>query len=466
MKASALVLILILTAAFIIMISWIADFVTLEIRTQARSIASQRAFAVAEAGLEYYRWRLAHFPADFQDGTGGVGPYVHSYQDPQGGVIGQFSLEITPSIFCGETQWVDITSTGDTTEFPNMKKTLRSRFTRPSVASYATIVNTNVLVGSGRTIKGRYHSNGGIRMEGTNDSLVTSAVSTWNCTPSFGCGSPFEVKPGVFGSGPGGAQGLWQFPVEPIDFTLISQDLANIKSIAQARGVYIPRPQESGYPTAKGYRVIFNVDGTVTVNVVRNTTWVWACAIQDSGNCAWYKSYEVISQEALYNTYTLPADCPAVFVEGDTWMEGTVAGKKTVVSANLIDGNIDTSVILNGNIAYANTSSGLTVIGEKNVRIALYSPDQLTLNGIFIAQKGYFGRDYYQIGHTPWHIRTKMTLKGSIISNKRIVILWGGANMSGYINRDESYDAALATAPPPLTPFTDDEYEFVKWEEL
>lgn len=445
-----------------------ADFVTLEIRVEKRSVASQKAFGIAEAGLEYYKWRLAHFPQDFQDGTGVAGPYIHPYYDPQGGQIGQFSLEIAPSVLCGQAQWVDITSQGQTTEFPAVRRILKSRYTRPSVASYATIVNTNVWAGSDRIIKGRYHSNGGIRMDGTNDSLVTSALANWNCTPSFGCSSPFETKSGVFGAGAGGGQGLWQFPVEPIDFNLISQDLTQIKSLAQTRGVYVPRPADIGYPTAKGYRVIFNADGTITINIVRNTTWVRAYNIQDDGTYTWYRSYEVISQEAFYQTYTLPVSCSAMFFEGDIWIEGTVNGKMTIVSANLIDASIDTSVILNNNITYANTLSGLTVIGEKNVRVPLYSPDTMTLNGIFVAQKGYFGRDHYETGHTPWHIREKMILKGSIVSNKRIGTQWtsGGNIVSGYRNRDESYDSALATAPPPLTPFTDDEYKFVKWEEL
>ena len=465
MKASALPLILVLTAAFLIIISSMADFVTLEARTAKRTIASQRAFNIAEAGLEYYKWRLAHFPNDFQDGTGGAGPYIHPYYDPQGGQMGQFSLAITPHNSCAKAQWVDIISTGETLEFPTVKKKLQGRYARPSIAKYAFITNEGVWLGPTEIARGLFHSNKGIRMDGINDSLVTSALATWNCTPSFGCGSPFQVKPGIFGSGVGGAQGLWKFPVAPIDFTLISGDLVQIKQAAQTSGVYIPRPSDIGYPSAKGYHIIFNNDGTITVNVVKTTQFVYAYSPETHKD---YKSYEVINQEAFYNTYTLPASCSAMFLEGDVWMEGQVNGKLIIASANLIDANIDTSVILNNNITYASTGSGLTVIAERNIRIPLYSPNVMTLNGIFVAQKGFFGRDFYDQGHTPWHIRQQLNIKGTLLSNLQSVTQWvnGGNTTSGYKIEDNIYDSLLATAPPPLTPFTDSDYKFVKWEEL
>src|SRR5262245_51718931 len=59
------------------------------------SIKSQ-AFAVAEAGIEYYRWHLSHSPLDFKDGTSSTGPFVHSYLDKNNTRIGQFELTITP----------------------------------------------------------------------------------------------------------------------------------------------------------------------------------------------------------------------------------------------------------------------------------------------------------------------------------------------------------------------------------
>ena len=59
----------------------------------SRAENNAQAFAIAEAGIEYYRWHLAHAPAGFQDGTGHAGPYVHNYYDKDGNQIGQFTLD-------------------------------------------------------------------------------------------------------------------------------------------------------------------------------------------------------------------------------------------------------------------------------------------------------------------------------------------------------------------------------------
>src|SRR5258708_2508560 len=73
-------------------VSLAASFVQLSLR----SLNKNQAFAIAEAGIEYYRWHLAHAPADFQDGTGHAGPYLHNYFDKDGHFLGSFTLDITP----------------------------------------------------------------------------------------------------------------------------------------------------------------------------------------------------------------------------------------------------------------------------------------------------------------------------------------------------------------------------------
>ncbi|MEK9147401.1 MAG: hypothetical protein AAB593_00575, partial [Patescibacteria group bacterium] len=91
----------------------------------------------------------------------------------------------------------------------------------------------------------------------------------------------------------------------------------------------------------------------------------------------------------------------------------------------------------------------------------------MLLFGIFIAQKGTFGRDHYQSNYNPWYKRSKLEVSGSIISNKRVGTKWtcSGTYCSGYNLRENSYDANQTINPPPLTPFSDDEYQIIKWEE-
>src|SRR5687767_5249345 len=66
------------------------------IRLSRQTIERERALQAAEAGIDYYRWHLAHAPNDYQDGTGAPGPYVHDMKDKDGTVIGTYTLDITP----------------------------------------------------------------------------------------------------------------------------------------------------------------------------------------------------------------------------------------------------------------------------------------------------------------------------------------------------------------------------------
>src|SRR3990167_4864620 len=97
------------------------------------------AFQIAEAGINYYRWHLAHSPADYQDGTGGPGPYVHDYKDKDGIVIGQFSLNITPPIL-GSTLVV-VESTGNLNADTPVLRKIAAQLAKPSIAKYAVVAN-------------------------------------------------------------------------------------------------------------------------------------------------------------------------------------------------------------------------------------------------------------------------------------------------------------------------------------
>jgi hypothetical protein len=59
-----------------------------------------------------------------------------------------------------------------------------------------------------------------------------------------------------------------------------------------------------------------------------------------------------------------------IFVEDNLWPEGTIKGKVTVASANLIDTNKSTDIILNPNLDYASTRNNeLTLISQKDILI-------------------------------------------------------------------------------------------------
>jgi hypothetical protein len=116
----------------------------------------ESAFHIAEAGVNYYQWRLAHFPTDFQDGTGQAGPYVHDYRDTDTQeIIGQYSLVITPPLI-GSTV-VTIESTAWTIANPSIKRVITTRYGIPSLARYAFLTNSDVWIGSSESVSNKMH---------------------------------------------------------------------------------------------------------------------------------------------------------------------------------------------------------------------------------------------------------------------------------------------------------------------
>jgi len=463
------ILVLVYSVVFLTLISALAGYIFVEKRVQLAKENQEKALHVAEAGLEYYRWHLAHWPTDLMDGTGQPGPYQHEVLDPEGGVVGTYSLSINPGIVCGESTTVTIESTGWSHADPTYKRVLVARYSKPSVAQYSTITNSNVWVGADRVISGSYHSNGGVRMDGTHNADVSSGVASWLCTPTFGC-TPTTTKNGVFGSG--GPQSLWVYPAPPIDFAGITVNLAQLKEFATSSGVYI------GPSGTYGWRVSFNADGTVDVRKVNGTKQIWGYSIENG----WQEERTVMSNTQAATNYQIPASCPIVFVEDNVWLDGVVSGKVTLAAAN-IAGTPTRSIILNDNITYANTfGDGLTAIGQQDILVALQSPDFMNINGIFIAQNGKFGRNHYCTSECDgrhqgneglptsldgYVTRSILDTNGTIVSNGRIGTKWscGGAFCSGYSQRNDSYDSELAKDPPPFTPVTSDDYKFVEWRE-
>lgn len=466
-----LVMVLVFGSIFFLITTSFFGYVVSQGNLINQKVEMQRAIDVAEAGLNYYKWFLAHYPGDTTNGTGTPGPYEHVYYDPEGAAIGEFSLEVASSSFCGDISSIEVSSTGFTYEDPSVARTITARYARPTVAEYAYIINSNVWAGPDRVIVGPYHSNGGIRMDGTNNSTVTSGQSTWTCTSSFGC-SPNSNRNGVFTTTGNPNTALFSFPSAPINFTGLTIDLSQMQDRAQnAGGIYLP---PSG---ASGYRVTFNAAGTITVRRVTGTTQSWGYTTE----AGWVQERHVISSTAAVGTYTIGDSCPLIFAQDKVWLDGVVNKKVTIAAADVASAAINPSIILNDNITYTSaTSSGLLVIAEQDVLVGLSVPNNLTLNGIFIAQNGRFGRNHYctncndggvNRGLTttldPYVIRGDLTINGTIVSNGREGTKWtsGGVHTSGFADRYNAYDRNLVISPPPLVPKTSDVFVVTDWKD-
>lgn len=469
---SLLILVLVLGSVFLVIITSFMGYVVTQNKVVNFRHEQYRATDIAEAGLNYYKWYLAHYPNDVTDGTGLPGPYTHVYNDPEGGPIGEFSLSISSSTYCGSVASIEVTSSAFTYNEPSAVATVSARYARPTVAEYSFITNGGVWYGDDRVITGPIHSNQGIRMDGYHNSYIGSGQASWTCTATYGC-SPNQVVDGVYTTSGHATPGLFSFPVSPIDFGGLTLDLSDMKTKAQSGGGIYYGPSGNS-----GYQVIFNGNDTATIRRVTNTTSYWAYSTEEG----WHQTERnVISSTAFVATVAISNDCPLLYFEDKVWLEGDVSQKVAIAAANLSLGS-QTNIVINGDIEYVpGASAGLIAIAEDDVDVGLQVPFDLETDGIFVAQNGRFGRNHYCVNDCsgtggnqglpaaldPYVTRGTMTHLGSVVSNGRVGTQWtsGGVMVSGFANRVSSFDQDQVNDPPPLTPETSDVYLFSDWRQ-
>jgi hypothetical protein len=177
-NGSILLLLLFVIFIFSITMFPIINWAVTQSKVIKSNIAGEQALQIAEAGINYYQWHLAHFPTDYQDGTGTTGPYLHNYTDLDNEtVIGQYSLSITAPA-TGSTI-VTIASTGWTSENPQIKRTITAKYGIPSLALYSFLSNDVIWIGSSETVNGQMQSNNGIRFDGVGNAPISSAKSAY-----------------------------------------------------------------------------------------------------------------------------------------------------------------------------------------------------------------------------------------------------------------------------------------------
>lgn len=471
-----MLLVIVFGGVFFTILVALSGFVLAQNRAQDVSRGRAEAFSISEAGLDYYRWFLSHFPGDTTNGTGGSGPYVSTYADPESGAAGTYSLSIVGNSACNTIQSIDVTSTGVPADVSSVSSTIWARYAQPSVARYSMIVSASTWFG-GTVFHGPMHSNGGLRMDNTsNNATVSSSLSSWSCTSSFGC-SHSQTVPGVFGNGAN--QNLWSYPTPQVDFAAINANFSSLKTVAQSSGLYFPRLSTNSKPHF-GYHLIFNGNGTVTVRKVTsvNTTLKSVPVDGSTGYISSTNDYSLITGEPTNSTYTIPAGCGVIFVEDNAWIEGIISTKVTVIAANANSASgIYPDIVLPNNITYTafDGSAGLTAIASRNVLIGPNTPQDLTLDGIFVAQSGSFGRNRYDCsgGGSAYQYRGKLSMLGTIVSNLRQNNYWlggcssGQGSWSGYPDSTWNFvfDRQNSTNPPPFTPTTSTQWQFVDWQQ-
>jgi hypothetical protein len=455
-----LTLVLVFAGIFVMIFSGLVGYIFLQYQQSKQKVASEQALAIAEAGANYSRWHLAHAPNDYSfSGT-------YDYRDPETDVVGKYSLDISEPAACSTI--TTNKATGWSLDYPDVKRAVMIRFGRPSLAQYAFLTNSDVWIGENEQVRGPLHSNGGIRMDGTQNALSTSAKETYRCQPIHGC-SPAQTKPGIWGSGAGGTNGLWTFPVPAIDFNSLTVDLAQLKTQAQNGGYYF------GPSGAFGYHVQFKNDGSF--NLYKVTKLQPAVDGWDTQGVKHTESNDIGNgnAETLVGSYPLTAGggCDArslIFVEDlRVWVDGVLRQKATVAAAQFPDNpTTNSTIIINGNLMRADpTATMVALIAQKNILVPLKSPNVLEIQAVMIAQKGAVQRYYYK-NQGPDTIKNRIMVRGSIISNNIWTWSWVDNNnnvISGYQTTESYYEPALIYAPPPFFPSSGVQ-QFISWEEI
>lgn len=489
---------LIFAGVSIVIISALVTWAGINLKVSRVSVLKEKAIQIAEGGIDYYRWHLAHAPQDFTDGTGRPGPYVHNFYDKDNILVGTFSLMITPPVI-GSTI-VMVESTGKIIEDATISRKIKTTLAIPSLAKFAFVSNSNIRFGVGTEVFGPIHSNGGIRFDGLAHNIVSSSRSTYNdpdfddCNnnSSFGvhtCVSPADPTPpatvpsriDVFESGR-------QFPVADIDFVGLTNDLAQMKTDAQASGRYFAA---SG---VLGYKIVFNAvtGGTDTFSVYRVNNLRAApnsCTNTNPAQVGWGTWSIGTGGGALTQVSGSPFAIPAnglIFVEDHVWVEGTISNTRVTVASGKFPDNSSTrtSITVNENLNYTYTDGRdvVALIAQNNINVGLFSADSLNIDAALMAQNGRIGRYYYNTscrttGPTVnWYGRNSISLYGMLATKERYGFSYTGSNFacggsignigSGYCARNITYDANLLYGPPPSFPLTSDQYTTISWEEI
>ncbi len=424
---------------FGLVLSWLgaigAQILINNMHAQLFEERSERALEVAEAGVNYYLWHLAHNPSDYQDGgIGGAGPsygpYAHNYYDNDGNLLGTYKLTITPP--SNGSTIATVQSIGQVTGLPG-SRTVLAQLGQPSFSNYIFLSNTELNFSATSTTTGPVFSNVGIQFNGTNNGPVTAARRTYVSAYDG------NTHAGVWGAG--GPTSQWAYPVPSIDFTSVTVNLSNLQTLAQASGgVYL---NGSG---ALGWYLSLRSDGTIDIYKVTSETGAGITK-------TFVRNQAAPTNGILFSTENL-------------WLSGTNwPGRITIAAAKLPDNSATRKTIkLVDNLTYA-AKDGSAVIGlvaQADIFVPAYVPNTLEINAAVLAQYGSVGYDTSNGG-----LKASFTLYGGIAQNQNnygFKTLGCGSYCTGFPTTAYNFDSHLIYAPPPQFPTTGN-YSVLNWRE-
>ncbi len=490
-NGSMLLYLIISIAVFLMVMTPIVANFTGKMQLLKTTIEREKAFQIAEAGINYYQWHLIEFTDDYQDGTGGEGPYVHDYVDYDiQQTTGQFSLVITPPLMGGTT--IIVQSTGWTNASPNIRRTITAIYGTASLASYALLTHDWIYAWPTESYSGPVHSDNGIRFEGTASSAVTSSVQTTytdDCNqeyPEADCPTT-ATRDAIWATGPNktASSPFWSNPTTTVDFTGISTSFSQIQSSSQMN---LPLSNK------QGYSLVFNSDGSLTVHKVLRTTNTGArfpvtkalSSGTDTG-LAYIIGGTDYSSDICYNancsgcgqkgrcfqyTTQIPSEGLAIYAKENLWVEGTIKGRVVVATAdeNALNTNPNAAgsssslmpnIYISNNIRYSNGEGGaqgssadtLGLLSQGNIIVTKNAPDPLYVDGALLAQNGFVA---FPICYNGGAAKNNVYFFGSLILHGswwfNFTNYCGSSFTDGFLYPHFTWDVNLLYYPPPYFP--------------
>ena len=503
--------------AFSIMATAVGNIVLTNISVATNIATSERAFNIAEAGINYYLWHLDYNPTDYQDGhTGstlvpnlGYGPFVHQYIDLNNVDEGTYSLYIEPPPTSGSTV-VTVTSIGRVTG-SNFTRTIQAQIGSPSFASYGVVANSALWFGSNETADGPVFSNQGIRMDGPNTSQVYSSNSTYVPSYSLG-GNGTTSEPGVW-CDPSVTSPIncntrnksnWIYPYTSINFNQINNSLCNLKKVAFANysatsslatsssactqtpstltDSYLPK--RSFYSNQRrGYLIMLNSNDTYNLYDVNN----------ENDTLTPYTS--ALSLNLVSSDNPIPSS-GVIFAEDNVWVlsNPTFSGRVTIAAGRMTSSSLLTQadIVIAGPLVYSskNGSDAIGLVAQNSVLIAPYAPPvsgsfNFEVDGALMAVNGnveypgVYRQNQYQCTRGWVNPSQQFLFYGSVAVKQTWTWSWLDGNypcgdaaydpVNGYISGFEynttQYDYNLLYNPPPHYPNTGGN-SVLSWREI
>jgi len=497
------------------------EIINSNLTTVNTNVQSQQAFNIAEAGLNYYLWHLSHNSTDYKDGqstpvtpdpTLGYGPYVHQYLDANAVNEGTYTLWINPQ--GGGSTIVNVRSIGQV-KGTNIIRTVQAQIGAASFASYGVVSDSALWFGNDETAAGPVDSNQGIRLDGANTDVASSANASY--VPSSSVGGDGNSHPGVWCSSTVTSpvncntrpKTNWQYPVPTVNFNQVSTSLCTMKKTAFANdsstsslanlanacsqtpstrtAAYIPQ-RSSSFSLTKGYLIMLNTNNTYNLYNVNS----------ENDQLRPYTS--ALGLQLVASNIAVPSS-DVIFVEDNVWVlsNPTYHGRVTIASGRLATSN-NTDIVIAGNLLYStkNGSDAIGLVAENSIFIAPYAPPSsgsfnYEVDGALLAEAGAvtYGENgdgaNNQAGYRVntgrctygWtNANQTFTFYGSVATRQTWTWNWevGGPcgdavsdPVNGYIsgieNTNTQYDYNLLYNPPPSFPITSS-YNILSWREV